>query len=142
MFCRQCGTEIPEDSRFCSNCGTAVDAATNTAIVPTAKTDIAKSETGAAAQAAPASPVPVMVWGIVGLTLSILFYFSIFGIIFSAIANKKAKNYIAQYGNASNMARVGKGLSKAGIIVGIINTIFLVLFFVFLFFVGYASQNM
>lgn len=130
MYCKQCGTIISDDTSVCPGCGAATE-----------QTAVAKADSSTAVPAVTASPVPVLVWGIVGLTLSIIFYVSFLGIIFSAIASKKAKEYFASYGNASNMARIGKGLSKAGIIVGIINTVLLVLFIAFMLFVAYVSVN-
>ncbi len=30
MFCKNCGKEIPDETKFCSNCGTAVELSTKT----------------------------------------------------------------------------------------------------------------
>jgi predicted amidophosphoribosyltransferase len=36
-YCRNCGQELPEDSRFCPNCGTPIQEAAH---VPTLEADV------------------------------------------------------------------------------------------------------
>lgn len=67
---------------------------------------------------------PILILGIIGLVCAFLPYMaSIVGIIISAIARGKAKNYKANYGDVVGKAKVGANLAKAGVIVGIIMTI-------------------
>ena len=67
---------------------------------------------------------PILILGIVGLATAFLPYMiSIVGIIVSAIGKGKAKNYRAQFGDLFGKAKVGNGLAKAGVIVGILMTI-------------------
>ena len=66
-----------------------------------------------------------LVFGILGLILG-----SIFGIIFGAIGKKKANEFIAQGGTLAGASKVGFILSKVGVILGIISTIFIVLYII------------
>ena len=67
---------------------------------------------------------PILILGIVGLATSFLPYLvSIVGIIISAIARGKAKNYKATFGELFGKAKVGANLAKAGLIISIIMTI-------------------
>ena len=67
---------------------------------------------------------PILILGIIGLATAFLPYMaSIVGIIVSAIGKGKAKNYRAQFGELFGKAKVGNGLAKAGVIVGILMTI-------------------
>ena len=75
--------------------------------------------------AAPASPTPVLVFGIIGLALSGT---GILGLIFSIIALSKAKSYIRTYGPIATQANIGRRLAIAGLIVSIIMIVFWVVF--------------
>ena len=118
MFCKQCGTNIPDDTKFCPNCGSAVE---ETAIQPAEVAAVAKPVAG--------NSTEVLVWGIIGLAFACSFFMSFLGIIFSAIAKKKAKGYESTYGLVSGKARIGKNLAKAGFIVSIILTVLCAVYF-------------
>ena len=67
---------------------------------------------------------PILVMGIIGLVTAFAPWMaSIIGIIVSAIARGKAKNYKARFGGLFGKAKVGANLAKAGLIVAIIMTI-------------------
>ena len=55
MFCGNCGTQIPEGSKFCPNCGTAVEAPVQAVPVETKVAEPVK----ASVQPAPQTPVQV-----------------------------------------------------------------------------------
>ncbi len=110
MFCKNCGSNVADGTKYCPSCGTAM----------TAGPSQYQFSPAPAPQAAAGNPVPVLVWGIIGLAFACTFYLSILGIIFSAVGKKKAREYTAVYGTASNQARIGGKLANAGMIVGII----------------------
>ena len=64
------------------------------------------------------------------LTLGILslVFGSIVGIILGSIGRKKGKEFLAQGGELTGASKVGFILSKVGVILGIISTIFIVLY--------------
>lgn len=67
---------------------------------------------------------PILILGIIGLVFAFApWLVSIVGIIVSAIARGKAKNYVARYGEIHGKAKTGANLAKAGLIVSIIMTI-------------------
>lgn len=61
-----------------------------------------------------------MVMGIVALCLGLSFYFSLGGIILGAIGLAKSNEYYTKYGKLPAKGMVGRHLSRAGLIVGII----------------------
>lgn len=83
----------------------------------------------------------LFVWGIIGLAFSSSFFLSFLGIIFSSIARKKAKAYIARYKTIYGKAKVGNILSKIGLPLGIGLTVLCILYitFIVLMFVGFIS---
>ncbi len=127
MYCTKCGTYLNDNSRVCPQCGTPINGEE-------------KNITTTTTYEGPlGNPTPVLVWGIIGLGFSVSFYLSFLGIIFSLIGLHKANQYNLFTGYApSNMARIGRKLSIAGVIVGIILTIALIIFFVYV--VGTANR--
>ncbi len=102
MYCNKCGTEIPDSASFCPTCGFPV-----------------KNQTQDTAQA-PQTSNGENTLAIVGFILS--FFFAIIGLIVSAVALHKAKTV---YNGR------GKGLAIAGIVIGSIETIVIVLLVLF-----------
>ena len=123
MYCEKCGTPLNENSRVCPQCGAPIQGEEQN-ITPTST------------YAGPlGNPVPVLVWGIVGLCCAVTPYVNFLGIIFSIVGLKKSNAY-NQFTNFadSNMARIGRRLSIAGIITGAIFTfLFVILFSVLIF---------
>ena len=117
MNCSNCGAIVPEGTKYCPNCGTEQ---------AFEQPQYEGYEAQTATQPNVVSSTPVLVWGILGLAFACSFYFSILGIIFSGVAKKLAKKYVATYGVLTGKARVGKNLATAGLIVGIIFTVLLV----------------
>ena len=85
----------------------------------------------------PMAPQPnILVFGILSLVLG-----PILAIIFGAIGRKKGKAYIAQGGTLTGASKVGFILSKVGLILGIISTVFLVIYII-LIVAGAASGKL
>ena len=110
---------MTETTRICPQCGTPVSG------------EERNLTTTSTYQGPLGNPVPVLVWGIVGLSFALSFYLSLLGIIFSFIGLSKSNKYREFTGDApSNMAKIGRRLSIAGIIVGMILTVLLTVFVV------------
>ena len=117
MNCTTCGAQINAGERYCSTCGASVPVEAPVATVENTYVP-----------AAPAiSSAPILVFGILGLAFACTFYFSFLGIIFGAIAGKKASTYVAQGGVLAGKAKVGKILGKIGLIISIVLTAICVL---------------
>lgn len=118
MYCNNCGSPIPENSLYCPNCGQLVQ-------------NRSQDMTAASSYEGPlGNPTPVLVWGIIGLAFACSFFLSFLGIIFSCVGLNKARSYTDFCGTGSKQATIGRNLSKAGLIVGIILTVLCVLYIV------------
>ena len=117
MYCSNCGAQNSDNSRFCQNCGQLMHEAERQSI------------TAASTYEGPmGNPTPVLVWGIVSLACACTFVVSFLGIIFGCIGKKKADQYLDFCGGGSKQATIGRNLSKAGIIVGVILTVLFVIY--------------
>ena len=138
MICPKCGAQLADDSKFCPNCGAAVEAPPvvnayapqNNTYTYTEPTPVYTAPVQNAPAAGNDNSTSVLVFGILGLSFACSFYLSLLGIIFSAVAKKKAKAYEAAYGDTSGKVRVGKRLAKAGTIIGIILLVFFVIYLI------------
>lgn len=153
MFCKNCGASLNEDVKFCPECGTPVTVAEPEE--PKPSPIFAEPEPKAPMYTPPApdysyaqpayaqavpymeDPSPILTWGIVGLVCS--FLINILGIIFSAIALTKAKNYAERYGSLPDQARTGRGLAITGLIIGILSVLVFILAIIFSVAVIYAA---
>lgn len=114
MYCTKCGAVADDNATVCPNCGQPLNAAQPQQQVyqPTVQ---------------PAQPQPsILPWGILSVAFAEL---GILGIIFGAIGRSKAKNYP---GTLTGAAKVGAILSKVGLILGIVMTVFWVLYIIIL----------
>lgn len=109
MFCTKCGAELPDDSRFCYKCGSAVTPMTRTDTVY--KNDYFSSapasapnpiSSGTELQQQPTTPDEGM-YGILGFVFA--FFVPIVGLILSIMGLNKKKN---------------AGLAAAGLIISIL----------------------
>lgn len=66
-----------------------------------------------------------LVFGILGLSFACTVYFSILGIVFSAIGLGKAGAFAAREGSLYGKAKVGRGLALGGLIAGIVFAVLL-----------------
>ncbi|MBR6109489.1 MAG: zinc-ribbon domain-containing protein [Clostridia bacterium] len=129
MFCSNCGAQLNEGSNFCHVCGQAAGA-----LIKKEKAPVVNEPKG--------NPTPVLVWGILGLAFALSGPISFLGIIFSCIGRGKAAEYVDRYGDESKQATVGRNLSKAGLIVGIVMTVLFVLYCLFMVgLFGYFIRN-
>ena len=111
MLCEKCGSSIQENTRICPYCGTPIRGE---------EQNITETSTY---EGSLGNPTPVLVWGIVGLSFALSFYLSFLGIIFSAIAKGKVKQFLAEGGVLAGKAKIGSILATVGLILGIIFTV-------------------
>ena len=126
MVCKYCGQELEENARFCSTCGKLVAHEAEETAPPQEES---RELVAVAAAAAPqedaerdARGKSILTYAIIGLAFANTFYFAFIGIIFSAIARTKLKQYLALYTETQGTATVGKYLSLAGLITSIVLT--------------------
>ena len=92
-------------------------------------------------QAAPAKDTAglqnkVLIFGIIALAAALSSGLSILGIIFGIIAMSKAKEYVNYMGERPGRVSLGRGLGKAGLIVGIAMTVFWIFYIVIMVYLG------
>ena len=124
MYCSHCGNELPENANFCPECGnfTTTGAGTTTITVDPmidAKAAQEKDDLGGS----------ILKFSILGLAFGCSGFLALLGIIFTAIAKKKVRAYIAKFGETEGRATVGKILTIPGLIVSIFFTVFFALYF-------------
>ena len=124
MYCKYCGTQNSEESRYCSNCGASINANAEQTISesvvqqtagspvqqPTASQPIAKKSSGKAIAGFVLSLVGLVFAGIVCGTL---------GLIFSALGMKET----------ADKTRGGRGLAIAGLVISIIDIVIMFIYY-------------
>ena len=120
MLCKYCNNEINPNANFCRSCGkeiTKVDLTEEVQTTPvypyiedTVDMEDEKNELGRS----------ILIFSIIGLALSYFGISSLVGIIFAIIARTNLKKYSSKFGEPSGCAKVGKYLSIAALIVGIV----------------------
>ena len=124
MFCKYCGNELPADGNFCPKCGRIQEAqADMNKPEETAVTYDFEVDTGVDAIIEdPALEVEkdalggrILTFAVLGLSFGISFWLSFLGIVFSAMAKTRIKEYVKRFGETEGRASVGKGLSTAGL---------------------------
>ena len=149
MYCKNCGNLLSDDAKFCSRCGQAQEPAKaaepiyqqqtepqytyeQPAQTPYKETEEAKKKRSSLASSA-------LTWGILSLAFAVSGCIGLLGFIFSFIAKKKVNEYIRLYGAPETRVSVGKGLAKAGFIVGLVMMIFWTVYCFILFFAMFMS---
>ncbi len=106
MYCKKCGAQVFENTRFCPNCNM---------VIYGEEQNITETSTY---EGPMGSPAPTLIWGILGLAFSVTFWLSVLGLIFSIIGINKSKRFLNFTGGAENTrVTVGRCFSIAGIIV-------------------------
>ncbi len=128
MFCSKCGAQMPDGARFCPICGhDSLQANSHAGASSHASGQTAYTSRTTYANVPPAprmSTVPILVFGILSLYLSM-----IFGIIFGKIAQNKAEEYRQITGRElDSIGNVGYTLGRVGFYVGIGTTIAFAIF--------------
>ncbi len=146
MFCTNCGANLPEGTTVCPQCGAIVEGAATPAVEQPVYQAPAQPQYQQPVYQAPqynayqpkatadpdqsASAKSVLIFGILGLAFADTFILSFLGIIFSAIGLKKATQYGYDYGLLTGRAKVGRILAKVGLILGIVLTVFFVIYLI------------
>lgn len=152
MFCKVCGNKVPENAAFCPNCGATVENEVKVAeevpetpvapasYQPTVENEVKVAEEIPETPVAPASYQPTvepacpvnttsnLIMGILSIVFAETFFLSFLGIIFGAIGCGKAKRLERSGHPITGKAKVGRILSKIGLILGIILTVLFVIY--------------
>lgn len=124
MFCKFCGSELPDNMNFCGKCGKLQDS-----LHPQQEGDvvvqpiICKEDSAtwnAEATAKQTYSKGVLTYSIWGLALGATGFLSVVGLVLSGIARYKLSKYREMYGPVEGRAKIGKHLSMAGIIVSLV----------------------
>ncbi len=123
MFCKKCGTQIPDDAKFCPSCGADNSPVESTPETPVVEPTVVESTTPEVAaepvvENKPEVPTkPILILGIIGFLLTFGPGYLI-GFILSSIAVNKGKKYTAITGKKLT------GGAKVGYILAMIANIF------------------
>ena len=124
MFCKYCGSELSEETNFCTKCGKLHDGFhpdDDGAVVvqPIVYTEDAESW-NSDALAKKAYGEMILTYSILGLSFGVTGFLSILGLVFSIIARTKLSTYREQFGQPIGRVTLGKYLSLAGIVASIV----------------------
>ncbi len=108
MFCSQCGEKNPDDGKFCSKCGEAL-VATKAPKAPAAAPEAAPAPRAAAGEKTSGMAIAALVMGIAAFV--VFGPLAVLAIIFGAIGISQANK---------DPSLKGKGMAKAGLVLGII----------------------
>ena len=137
MFCQNCGNQIADNTNVCPFCGAPTGAAP---VNNNQQPNYGYQQPQPQYQAQPQQPVvnatpqmeaqskSVLTFGILAIAFGCSFFLSFLGIIFGAIAGRKANEFIGMCGVLYGRAKVGKILGKIGLILGIVLTVFFVIY--------------
>ena len=126
MFCKFCGSEIPEDGAFCVKCGKVNEPVgeddRGTVIVRPITCDSEGPEQTAeraAVEAQKSAGSRILMFAIFGIACALTGGLSGVGLVFSLLARTKLGHYRIRYGATTGRATVGKHLSVAAIVMNV-----------------------
>lgn len=125
MFCKKCGSALNDGAQFCPHCGqdqTVVYDQT-TAVEGTVVEENTAEKDALAGSA--------FKFGLMGLIFSCTGFLSLIGIILSAVGLGKAGKFSRIYKSLQGRAIAGKILSIIGLVEGILVTVILFFYFIF-----------
>lgn len=139
-FCKNCGTELPVNAQACPNCGTPAEQPQYQQQPvqpqyqePQYAQPVQQYQQAEPVQATVAGELPtpksILIMGIIGLAISCMPLGSIAGIIISALGMKKSNAYANGGGVPCGMSITGRILSRVGLIVSIVMTVFWAIWF-------------
>jgi uncharacterized membrane protein YidH (DUF202 family) len=132
MYCTFCGTENNDGAKFCANCGSPLEARQQEEKVEEAQysyepidltTTLREAEKDRQGASLLGTGITAMVFSCV------TFFLSFVGIILAAVGLGKARSFERNFTTLDGKAKVGKILSTIALIIGIIMTVFSVLYF-------------
>ncbi len=143
MFCKHCGSNLPEGASFCVTCGKKISVestygATDGQGYTYAQNDF-NFNNGAdvSFEIAPTAPVrdeardahggKILTLAILALAFSLSFYLAFIGTVFFILCKVQLGKYLAKYGETEGRASVGKALSIAALPVNIVMVVCLTL---------------
>lgn len=126
MFCQKCGNNVADGSTFCPVCGNAMPSPQPAQQVQPAQPTTYYQQ---AQPTTTSSPGKILAMGIVSLALSTAPLAGIASIILGALLFGKVDRYYSEGGLPSGQVKAGRGLGKAGLIVGIVFTVIWIIYF-------------
>ena len=127
MFCKYCGSELPDGTTFCLNCGKD-DTPDITNETKQENTNEIQTETAPSTDKTKSDPKrdslasKILTFAIMGLAFGVSFYLSFLGLIFAIISRSKLNKYIKIYTYTEGKATVGKHIGVAALVVSIVVT--------------------
>ncbi|MBR5279397.1 MAG: zinc ribbon domain-containing protein [Clostridia bacterium] len=143
MFCRFCGSELPENANFCTKCGKIIDDA-GLAQAPATLEDLI-GDPAARAQEDPFKNEKdelggdILKYGIMSLAFGCTGILSLLGLIFACIGKSKVGKYLAKFQETQGKSTVGKHLCTAGLWASIGMAIYFTLIFIIALISGLAD---
>ncbi|MBQ7698911.1 MAG: zinc ribbon domain-containing protein [Clostridia bacterium] len=117
MYCKKCGSQIPDNAVFCTECGARTNDREERYI------PVAQPVKDPVPDAA-----PILVLGILSIALA-----GIGGLVCAIICFKKVKAYIAAGGALTGIAKVGRILSIVGLALSIATCVYVTVYLCILF---------
>ena len=168
MFCKNCGRQLADNPKYCPYCGQSNEAPAP-AVTPTfneqsysygsdsygTENSYGSGSYGSYDPYGNPYGTPygqateekkndlagsTLKWGILSLAFSTT-CLCLLGFIFSFIAKAKAREYVNYFGQVEGRARVGRDLGTAGFIVGLVMTILVVFYFIYMLALGILLET-
>jgi len=127
MICQKCGNNVQDGTAFCPNCGNALP---SVAAQPAQPVQQAPNYQYQQAPATSISPGSILAMGIVSLAIAGIPLANIASIILGALNFGRVEKYYSEGGLPSGQVRTGRGLGKAGLIVGIVSVVFWIFYII------------